>query len=252
MDNSNEGLMFQHKKPSLSSSFAPISEKQEEMSISSIPNNIQTNQVKNKNSKDILTKNILDEADIIKHSQTQKNKNSWITIAQNKNNFLSQIKEKEKEDNKFEIDHNIRNNVRKSINKTFKRKITKKKLSKRNSVQDIGFSISSLSLAHLNNSGLKEKIIKKGSLNKQGNLILGGSYLLNKSLNNQDNSFSKQYNNSKILSNAFFEMHYLNKTNKKKTLLYKGKLDFNVKSETNNKTNSENDKQTRSYNKTNF
>ena len=230
MDNSKEGLILQHKKPSFSSSFDPISEKQEEMSISSIPGNNQIkNKNSNKNSKDILTKNILDDADFIKHSQTQKNKNSWRAIGQKKNNFLSQIKEKEKEDNKFEIEHNIRN----SINKTFKRKQTKKKIAKRNSVQDSGFPPSNLSLAgQLNNSEIKEKIIKKGSLNKQGNIILS-PYLVNKSLNNQENSFSKQYSNAKSISNTVFEMQYLNKTNKKKTVLYKGKLDFNDKAETN-------------------
>ena len=54
MDNSKEGLFFNQKKPSLSSSFAPISEKQEEMSVSSnIPNNLNkmksSNRNKNKN-----------------------------------------------------------------------------------------------------------------------------------------------------------------------------------------------------------
>ena len=225
MDNSKEGLMFQHKKPSFSSSFDPISEKQEEMSISSIPGN---NQPKNKNSKDMLTKNILDDADIIRHSQTTKNKNSWITSGQRQNNFLPQIKEKEKEENKIE---NEQHNIRSSINKTFKRKQTKRK-SKRNSVQDGGFPMSNLSLGQFNNSGLKDNIKKKGSLNKQGNLIIGNSYLINKSLHNPENSFSKQYSNAKSISNAVFEMQYMNKT-KKKTVLYKGKLDFNDKAETN-------------------
>ena len=31
-----------------------------------------------------MAKNILDDADIIKHSQTQKNKKSWIAIGQKK------------------------------------------------------------------------------------------------------------------------------------------------------------------------
>ena len=122
MDNSKEGLIFQNKKSSFLSSFDPISEKQEEVSISSNQGNNQIkNKISNKNSKDILAKNILDEADIIKHSQTHKNKNSWIT-GQKRNNFLSITKEKEKEDNKFENEHKKRN----SINKTFKRKQTKK------------------------------------------------------------------------------------------------------------------------------
>ena len=69
-------------------------------------------------------------------------------------------------------------------------------------------------LWELNNSGSKDNIIKKDSLNKQGNMIIGNSYLINKSLHNPENSFSKQYGNAKSISNAIFEMKYLNKTKK--------------------------------------
>ena len=79
MDNSKEGLMFYNKKPSFSSSFDPISEKQEEMSGSS---HVKNNQVNTKNSKENyeenISKNVIDDADFIKHSQTHTNKKSWI------------------------------------------------------------------------------------------------------------------------------------------------------------------------------
>ncbi len=101
MDNSKEGLMFYNKKPSFSSSFDPISEKQEEMSASSKTKN---NQIKSKNSNknlnENITKNVLDDVDIIKHSQTHKNKASWM-VNNNRKSILLHINEEQQKKKLF-------------------------------------------------------------------------------------------------------------------------------------------------------
>ena len=101
MDNSEEGLMFYNKKPSFSSSFDPISEKQEEMSASSKTKN---NQIKSKNSNknlnENITKNVLDDVDIIKHSQTHKNKASWM-VNNNRKSILLHINEEQQKKKLF-------------------------------------------------------------------------------------------------------------------------------------------------------
>ena len=223
LDNSKEGLIFPHKKPSLSSSFDPISEKQEEMSISSNPGINQTNKFSNKNSKEIITKNILDDGDFIKHSQTQKNKNTWM-LSGLKNNYVQNS-----DDNKHE------NEEIKNIKKSFKKKQSnnKKKILKRNSMQEGGVLVSSFTLSQLNNSEMKEKIVKKSSLGRPGKLLLSGSYFnLNNNFHNQENSFSRHYSTAKSISNAVLEMKYINQAKNRKTVLNKGKLDFNDKAET--------------------
>ena len=223
MDNSKEGLIFPHKKPSLSSSFDPISEKQEEMSISSNPGINQNNKFSNKNSKEFITKNILDDGDFIKHSQTQKNKNTWM-MSGLKNNYIQNS-----DDNKHESE------AIKNINKSFKRKQSKKKnVFKRNSMQEKGVLVSSFTLAQLNNSDMKEKIVKKSSLGRPRKIFLSNSYFNqnSKSFHNQENSFSRHYSRAKSISNEVLEIKYINQAKNKKTVLKKGKLDFNDKAET--------------------
>ena len=224
MDNSKEGLIFPHKKPSLSSSFDPISEKQEEMSISSNPGINQNNKFSNKNSKEFITKNILDDGDFIKHSQTQKNKNTWM-IGGLKNNYVQNS-----DDNKHE------NDAIKNINKSFKKKQSnnKKKILKRNSMQEKGVLVSAFSLSQLNNSDMKVKIVKKSSLGRPNKILLSNSYFNqnSKPFYNQDNSFSRHYSTGKSISNEVFEMRFINQAKNKKTVLNKGKLDFNDKAET--------------------
>ena len=220
MDNSKEGLMFQNQKPSFSSSFEPISEKQEEMSISSIQGNNQ-NKTKNsnknsyKNSKENIAKNVLDDVDVIRHCQTQKNKNTW-QMASQRNNVLVQIKE---ENINEEIDNQS------SANKASRRKITKKKILKRISVQGTTVKANScISLAQVKSPEFKSPLKKKGSLGKRVKYFLENSFLKNKQ--NQENSFNK----SNSISNVY-EMKYFNQANKKKTILSKGKLNFNDKTE---------------------
>ena len=161
MDNSKEGLMNNNlKKLSFSSSFDPISEKQEEMSIASLegnnqakPKNSNQNSFKNsfknsnqnsfknsfknsnqnsfknsfKNSKDNskennISKNILDDTEIIRHSSTQKNKYSWL-VNSHRNNFLNQ-----KDDNNKKKEAE---NLSKTT-KSYKTKQNKKKNNKKN------------------------------------------------------------------------------------------------------------------------
>lgn len=210
LDNSKEGLIFNHKNTSLSSSFAPISEKQEELSVSSIQGNNEKKN-SNKNIKENITKHILGDVDVIKHCETQKNKKIWIMNNQN-NNFLFPIKEdnnKDEEQNKH------------SLNKNNTIKQNKKKILKRNSVQERGKHLLSVPT-----SEKKEKLIKKGSIGKQG------VHFLNNNLNfghTPDNS--KNYSGAKSLGNDTFEIKYINQLNNKKTVLHKGKLDFNDKTE---------------------
>lgn len=210
MDNSKEGLMYQKKKPSFSSFFDPISEKQEEMSISSIQGNNHNNtKNSNINSKDNIVKNVLDDVDIIRHSQTQKNKSSWMVSSQRNN--LDQIKEE-----------NINEEVNKSpVNKSYKKKISKKKILKRHSVRGIEKAKS----ISFNNSEFKNKFIKKSSFGKQVLDFFGNSYFKNK------HSLENSFNNSKSIS-SLYEMKFINQANKKKTILSKGKLNFNDKTET--------------------
>ncbi len=221
MDNSKEGLMFQHKKPSLSSSFDPISEKQEEMSNSSKAGNNQNNIISNKDSKDYIEKKVLDDTDFIKHSQTQKNKSSWVMNSL-RNNYLQN-----NEDNKLE------NEKEKNINISLKRKISKKRIIKRNSMQEGRMLISNITLSQLNSSELKEKYVKKGSSGKQAHFLINSNLMQNsKSLYNKENSFTRNLSKTKSISNAVFEMKYINQTKNRKTTLHKGKLDFNDKAET--------------------
>ena len=221
MDNSKEGLMFQHKKPSLSSSFDPISEKQEEMSNSSKAGNNQNNIISNKDSKDYIEKKVLDDTDFIKHSQTQKNKSSWLMNSL-RNNYLQN-----NEDNKLE------NEKEKNINISLKRKISKKRIIKRNSMQEGRMLVSNITLSQLNSSELKEKYVKKGSSGKQAHFLINSNLMQNsKSLYNKENSFTRNLSKTKSISNAVFEMKYINQTKNRKTTLHKGKLDFNDKAET--------------------
>jgi hypothetical protein len=214
VDNSKEGLMLFNKKASFSSSFYPISEKQEEMSFSSkIPNNLPIpvkSKISNKiNEGSINTKNIVDDGDFIKHSRTQKNKKSWIF--NNKDSFFKLKvgkKEEEEEVNKF------------SLQKSPK---YKKRLTKINSCQEKGNIL--LFNMTLNNSELRDKH-KKGSVGRHGQNLLGSfsnSYLHQKSFNNQDNSLGKR--NSKSITNIVD----FTKINRKHTILHKGKLDINEK-----------------------
>ena len=221
MDNSKEGLMYLNKKHSLSSSFDPISEKQEEISVSSRQGNNQS-RTKNsvKNSKDKIAKVVLDDVDIIKHSETQKNKKSWILHTQK--SILPEIRE----ENKIEQNRN-------SFSKVYNNKKNKNIINK-NSITEQALPRSSVALSQLNTSEIKDKNIlrKKSSLGRQGTYFLNNisnSYLINN--NNHENSFSRHYSNAKSFSNALFEMQYINKIEKKKTTLHKGPLDFNKKTE---------------------
>ena len=223
MDNSKEGLMHLNKKLSISSSFGPISEKQEEISISSTQGKKQIKKKNSlKNSKIKITKDVLDDTDnFIRHCKTQKNKKSFV--GKNQTKILSEIKEENKNE---------------PFENSFTR-ILKKKRNKRISQPEQRFPISSIRLNnHLNNSEIKERNkIKKGSLGKQGNNflnIISNSYLMhNNSSNIQEISHSKQYSNNKSLSNGLlFEKQYIKKLDNNKTTLHKGLLNFNKKNET--------------------
>ena len=225
MDNSKEGLMYLNKKLSLSSSFEPISEKQEDMSLSSKQNNQSKTKNSVKNSKDNkITKGILDDVDIIKRSVTQNNKKSWI--ATNHKNFLPQIRE----ENKNELFKNV-------FLKSFKTKRSKKNIFKKNSIKEQGLPISNIDLSQMNTSEMKYlNIFTKNNLARRGTNILNNinnpHSIQNSILTNQENSFSRQYSNAKSISNDYFEMQYLNKKDKKKTTLHKGSLNFTKKNET--------------------
>ena len=221
MDNSKEGLMLKPKKPSISSSFGAISEKQEEMSVSTIHGNNQ-NKVKisfknSKNSKDNIAKSILYDIEMRRHSS---NKQS-LMINNQKNNVNNQ----KKEENKKDADHNKNNNIDKSLRK----KDIKKKVEKRNSALQKKVPLSGLGLMQLNNSERNyPKLKKKGSLGKQ-------VHFFNNSIQtnlNLESSFSKQYSKVKSITNSAFEIKYLNHIKQKKTILHKGKLEFNEKTET--------------------
>ena len=220
VDNSKDGLMQSIKKPSLSSSFYPISEKDEISVASNFQNNIAPlKTMKSKKSIKLvqdnsITKNVLDDGDLIKHSRTQKNKKSWIFQNNNKESFFKIKVEKNQEEEE--------------VNKLSfpKSPQYKKRLTKINSYQEKG-NILLFNMSILNNSELKEKQ-KKGSIGK-GQQLLGSfnnSHLLQKnSINYQDNSLAKRNSKSKSLSNIVD----FTKINRKRTLLQKGKLTYNEK-----------------------
>ena len=220
VDNSKDGLMQSIKKPSLSSSFYPISEKDEISVASNFQNNIAPlKTMKSKKSIKLvqdnsITKNVLDDGDLIKHSRTQKNKKSWIFQNNNKESFFKIKVEKNQEEEEVN---------KLSFPKSPK---YKKRLTKINSYQEKG-NILLFNMSILNNSELKEKQ-KKGSIGK-GQQLLGSfnnSHLLQKnSINYQDNSLAKRNSKSKSLSNIVD----FTKINRKRTLLQKGKLTYNEK-----------------------
>ena len=234
-DNSKDILMHNLKNLSFSSSFDPISEKQEEMSFASFAENNQNKaKVSNKNSymhskdnskenskdNNNIIKNVLDD-DIIKHCSTQKNRNS--SGLNNKKKFcFNQVKEaSSKNDEEQKIS---------SINKSQRKKQKGKKNIQRNSVQESRIINTNLTLGQVNNS-VKENYLKKNSFQKQG---IHNSIINNKLLYTKENSYIKHYNNVKSLSNdANSEVNYINNIIKKKTILHKGKLDFSDKSKNN-------------------
>ena len=201
MDNSKEGLMFYNKKPSFSSSFDPISEKQEEMSASSKTKN---NQIKSKNSNknlnENITKNVLDDVDIIKHSQTHKNKASWM-VNNNRKSILLHINEEQQKKN--------------SLTKS-------KKRIKRNSAQERGNVLSSMSLGQLNISEIKDSNKKKNSVGKKELHF----QVPVSNTNNQESSITKNFSHNKSISRIVTDF---NRANKKRTVLTKGRLNFNEK-----------------------
>ena len=141
-----------------------------------------------------------------------------------KNNYIQNS-----DDNKHESE------AIKNINKSFKRKQSKKKnVFKRNSMQEKGVLVSSFTLAQLNNSDMKEKIVKKSSLGRPRKIFLSNSYFNqnSKSFHYQENLFSRHYSRAKSISNEVLEIKYINQAKNKKTVLKKGKLDFNDKAET--------------------
>ena len=81
LDNSKEGLLYQNRKSLLKSSFESISEKQEEMSMGSMQvNNLNKTKNSNKKANESITRNVLDDVDIITRSKTQKNKKTWADL----------------------------------------------------------------------------------------------------------------------------------------------------------------------------
>ena len=266
MDNSKEGLMNNNlKKLSFSSSFDPISEKQEEMSIASLegnnqakPKNSNQNSFKNsfknsnqnsfknsfknsnqnsfknsfKNSKDNskennISKNILDDTEIIRHSSTQKNKYSWL-VNSHRNNFLNQ-----KDDNNKKKEAE---NLSKTT-KSYKTKQNKKKIIKRISVQESRFCFSGISLPNITKSERKDDLKKMNFVKQFRHLNSINTSNLNKSksLYNRDIIPGKRYSNEKSITNEpTIEMRYINNINKKKTILNKGKLNFSDNKSKNN------------------
>ena len=245
LDNSKEGLMSNNpKKISFSSSFDPISEKQEEMSIGSLeknnkpkakevkPKNINRNSFINskKYSKEYskFTKDILDDADFIKHSVTLKSKKSWLLSNQKKINFLNQLAEYiDKKDETENIN---------TIKRSYKKKHSKKKI-KRNSVEERGYPISNIVLPQSNHSERKDKYLKKNSIKKQFHHLnsINTSYFSKTIHNRENNSLIKKYSNAKSISNeGTIEMHYINKIGHKKTVLHKGKITVNDNKSKNN------------------
>ena len=217
MDNSREGLMHLNKKTSFLLAFDPITEQQEEMSGSSHGKNSQIKtKYSNKNLDDNITKNVLEDEGIgiIRHSQTHKNKATWM-INNNKDIV-------NKEDIKIE----------EGAAKNSKQK-HKKRVIKRFSCQERRKMLSSDTLNKSNNSEAK---IKKGNLDKQAHCFLGtfnsNIFQSRSNYNNtQDNSLNINRHNSNSKSLANFVIDY-NRINKKHTVLHKGRLNFNEKSAT--------------------
>ena len=211
LDNSKEGLLYQNRKSLLKSSFESISEKQEEMSMGSIQvNSITKKKNSNKNDKESIIRNVLDDVDIISRSKTQKNKRTWADLLK-KNEIIENKNEKEGKEVK-------EGKIRGSILRNFKRKESKKKiLLKRPTVQASRHLLSNLTLQQ--NSDSKPK---KGSLGNKSPFIRNTLY-------NLENSLSRNLRDSKSITNSILEMKFINQVNMKKTILNKESLNFNDK-----------------------
>ena len=224
MDNSKEGLIYQKRKTIYSPSFDSISEKQEEMSVDSIPSN-KGNKIRNLNKKEKQTirKNVLQGDDII---NIERHKKSWIQNNR-KNSFFLIIKKD---------DYKPKMSIRDSLTKKSKIMQNKKRLFNRNSVQDKGPILSKFALSKLTKSDLKDKFKKSSLSNKSPHYfsIFNNSYSLqNNSLNmSPGKSFRRNFSNSKSNSNSMIEMKYINDMNMKKTILNKKNLDFSDKKQT--------------------
>ena len=205
LDNSKEGLLYKNRKSLLQSSFESISEKQEEMSMGSMQvNSINKKKNTNQNSKDNITRNILDDVDLISRSKTQKNKKTWADLIK-KNEILENKEEKEVKEEK---------KIRGSILKSFKRKESKKKFIKRPTVQGNRHLISNFSLQQS-----YESKPKKGSIGNKSPFIQNSFYT-------PDSSFTRHLRESKCLTNSFLEMKFINQVNMKKTILNKRTFNF--------------------------
>lgn len=209
LDNSKEGLLYQNRKSLLKSSFESISEKQEEMSMGSVQvNSITKKKNSNKNAKESIIRNVLDDVDIISRSKTQKNKKTWADLIK-KNEAIENKNDKEVKEVKEA-------KIRGSILRNFKRKESKKKiLLKRPTVQASRHLLSKLTLQQ--NSDSKPK---KGSLGNKSPFIQNTLY-------NPENSLSRNFRESKSITNSVLEMKFINQVNMKKTILNKESLNFN-------------------------
>jgi len=209
LDNSKEGLLYQNRKSLLKSSFESISEKQEEMSMGSVQvNSITKKKNSNKNAKDSIIRNVLDDVDIISRSKTQKNKKTWADLIK-KNEAIENKNDKEVKEVKEA-------KIRGSILRNFKRKESKKKiLLKRPTVQASRHLLSKLTLQQ--NSDSKPK---KGSLGNKSPFIQNTLY-------NPENFLSRNFRESKSITNSVLEMKFINQVNMKKTILNKESLNFN-------------------------
>ena len=207
LDNSKEGLLYNNRKSLLKSSFESISEKQEEMSMGSMQiSNINKTKNTNKNAKDSIIRNVLDDVDIINRSKTQKNKKTWADLIK-KTEFLENKEENELKEIKEK-------KPRASILKSFKRKESKKKLLKRPTVQANRHLLSNLTLQNPDSKP------KKGSLGNKSPFIQNSFY-------SPEASFTKHLRESKSLTNSVLEMKFINQVNMKKTILNKESLNFN-------------------------
>lgn len=211
LDNSKEGLLYQNRKSLLKSSFESISEKQEEMSVGSMQiSNVNKSKNTNKNAKESIIKNVLDDVDIISRSKTQKNKKTWADLIK-KSEFLENKEEKGEK----EVKEIKETKARYSILKSFKRKESKKKFVKRPTVQANRHLLSNLTLQQNNDNKPK-----KGSLGNK-------SPFIQNSFHNQESSFTRHLGESKSITNSVLEMKFINQVNMKKTILNKKSLNFN-------------------------
>ena len=207
LDNSKEGLLYKNRKSLLQSSFESISEKQEEMSMGSMQvNSINKKKNSNHNLKETITKNVLDDVDLIGRSKTQKNKKTWADLIK-KNEILENKEEKEVKDIKEK-------RIRGSILKSFKRKESKKKFIKRPTVQANRHFISNFTLQQN-----YESKPKKGSLGNKSPFIQNSFY-------SPESSLTRHLRESKCLTNSFLEMKFINQVNMKKTILNKGSFNL--------------------------